>query len=111
MTSEQRVEEIHIQYMLGAHPNERVKLGRAYQKAKAEAMEEQKVCFNGELFSLKAVDNVLYPGNHQKKIIEPQYIGDIAELLGDDKNENAIEDGDRELPDEESPEAEDRKET
>ena len=107
--SDQRIEEIQIQYMLGAHPNERVKLSLAYKKAADDALRAQKVCFNGELFSLKAVDNVLYPGN-PKKSIEPQYIGDITELLGDDKNAYE-DDGDRKLPNEEGTEAEGRKET
>ena len=104
-----RIEEIQIQYMLGAHPNERVKLSLEFAKAKAEALDSQLVCYNGDMFSLRAVERVLYPPE-EKKSIEPQYIGDIAELLGD--NEHAEQnDGDRELPDKEITETKSGEET
>ena len=92
--SNQRIEEIQVQYMLGAHPSERVKLALAYKKAIDDALRAQKVCFNGGVFSIQAVESVLYPDS-KKKSIEPQYIGDIAEILGGE--ENANEHGDRKL--------------
>tara|TARA_R100001594_G_C3972720_1_gene248180 strand:- start:207 stop:536 length:330 start_codon:yes stop_codon:yes gene_type:complete len=108
--SEQRIEEIKIQYLLGAHPNERVKLANEFAKAKSDALDAQTVSYEGHMFTFRAVERVLYPQS-QAKSIEPQYIGDITELLGEEVHDAQENDGDRELPDKESTETKDRKET